>query len=149
MIADSVPNFPIVKETVLWFWSHSQVHFSSVNTTSNDLLRADVEKNLQYFFIVFIFRIVLKGHIINNSSNLVHLVNKWYIIMQLLPIPVFSLLKFWTATFLFEEAMNCFIISSVRKIVLFGQKQTWLLWSHKSILRLWCQFNTMHWYSSK
>ena len=49
MIADSIQNFPIVKETVLWFWSHSQVHFSSVNMTSNDLLRVDVEKNFQCF----------------------------------------------------------------------------------------------------
>ena len=55
MIADSVQDFPIVKETVLCFWSHNQV-----NTTSNDLLQVDVEKNFQFFFIVFILRIVLK-----------------------------------------------------------------------------------------
>ena len=44
MIADSVQDFPILKETVLCFWSHNQV-----NTTSNDLLHVDVEKNFQCF----------------------------------------------------------------------------------------------------
>ena len=44
MIADSVQDFPIVKETVLCFWSHNQV-----NTTSIDLLHVDVEKNFPCF----------------------------------------------------------------------------------------------------
>ena len=43
MIAGSGPTFLILKETVFWFLTRRQVRFDSVNMTSNDLLRADVE----------------------------------------------------------------------------------------------------------
>ena len=61
LIGGSGPNLIIIKESVLWFRSHLQVCLGSVNTTSNDLLRADAQKLLPAcvcMFLNFVFILI-------------------------------------------------------------------------------------------